>query len=56
MVELLGNDRFVWASDYPHVDAQLASRASCGSGSRGCPRRASGKILGDNAGHLYGLA
>lgn len=55
MVELLGDDRFIWASDYPHVDASLGVVGTLSEGIRRLPAKAQQKILGDNAARLYGL-
>jgi len=56
MVELLGDDRFVWASDYPHVDAQLGVVRELRERIARLPETSQRKILGDNAARLYGLA
>jgi predicted TIM-barrel fold metal-dependent hydrolase len=55
MVELLGEDKFVWASDFPHIDAEygvveeLREHIAC------LPESAQRKILGENAAKIYGL-
>ena len=55
MAELVGEDRVVWASDYPHVDASLGVVATLEERIRSLPEGAQRKILGDNAAQLYGL-
>jgi predicted TIM-barrel fold metal-dependent hydrolase len=56
MVELLGDDRFVWASDYPHVDAQLGVVKELRERIARLSETSQRKILGDNAARLYGIA
>lgn len=55
MLDLVGEDRILWGSDYPHVDSTLAAprliRASLAS--LGRERRAA--VLGGNAAKLFGL-
>jgi predicted TIM-barrel fold metal-dependent hydrolase len=56
MVALLGDDRFVWASDYPHFDATFPGatreiREVIAPLSSESQRR----ILGENARRLYGI-
>ena len=55
MVQLLGEDRFIWASDYPHVDANLGVVGTLKARIPSVPARAQQKILGQNAARLYGL-
>lgn len=56
LMELYGEDRFFWASDFPHPDhtgdyiAELEELAGSLSES------ARGKLLGDNVRHAYGIA
>jgi predicted TIM-barrel fold metal-dependent hydrolase len=54
--ELLGTDRVLWASDFPHPDAKYPGvvaelRATIG----GLPEDAQGRILGENAVAAYNL-
>ena len=55
LMELVGEERFFWASDYPHPDhtgdyiAELAELASK------LPAAARGKLLGENVRRAYGL-
>lgn len=55
MVELLGPDRFIWASDYPHVDASLGALKTLKERIASLPGEARRRILGQNAARLYGL-
>lgn len=55
MVDLLGEDRFIWASDYPHVDASFGVVKSLRERISTLSAGAQRKILGKNATSLYGL-
>jgi predicted TIM-barrel fold metal-dependent hydrolase len=55
MVELLGSDRFIWASDYPHVDASLGAVKTLKERIASLPGEVQRKILGRNAARLYEL-
>ena len=55
MVELLGEDKFLWASDYPHIDAHYGVVEELRGNIRSLPESAQRKILGENAVTLYGL-
>ena len=55
MVELLGEDKFLWASDYPHLDAHYGVVEELRENIRGLPESAQRKILGENAVGVYGL-
>jgi len=55
MVELLGEDRFIWASDYPHVDASMGALETLKARIQRLPAELQQKILGNNAARLYGL-
>lgn len=56
MLDLVGEDRILWGSDYPHIDATLEApqliRASVAALSE--PRRRA--VLGDNAVRVFALA
>lgn len=56
MVELLGEDRFVWASDFPHIDADMGTVKELREHIGGMSETAQRKILGENAARLYSLA
>ena len=55
MVELLGEDRFIWASDFPHVDAEYGVVAELKENIERMPESAQRKLLGENAIEVYGL-
>ena len=55
MVELLGEDRFVLASDFPHIDAEYGAVAELKENIKRLPESAQRKILGENATKLYRL-
>jgi predicted TIM-barrel fold metal-dependent hydrolase len=51
---LVGEERIIWASDYPHFDAEtdcVATITACADLSETAKR----KILGENAARLYNL-
>ncbi len=56
MVELLGEDRFVWASDFPHIDAEYGVLAELRENIGDLPETAQRKILGENAVEIYSLS
>lgn len=52
--EVLGTDRVMWASDYPHHEGTWPfTRESLRWAFEGCPTEDIAKILGGNAGELY---
>ena len=55
MVELLGEDRFVWASDFPHIDAEYGPVEELKEQIGGLSESAQRKILGENAVKVYNL-
>jgi uncharacterized protein len=55
MVELLGEDHFVWASDFPHIDAEYGVVAELKENIARLPESAQRKILGENAARIYCL-
>jgi predicted TIM-barrel fold metal-dependent hydrolase len=55
MVELLGEDKFVWASDFPHIDAEYGVVAELKENIARLPESAQRKILGENAARIYCL-
>ena len=56
MIDLLGADRFLWASDYPHSDAELGTVAKLKKTLKSLPEEELRKVMGDNAMALYNLA
>jgi predicted TIM-barrel fold metal-dependent hydrolase len=56
LLDVLGADRVMWASDYPHADSTWPdSRQAIEEGFRHVPAGACRRILCDNARELYGL-
>jgi DNA-binding transcriptional MocR family regulator len=55
MVELLGEDKLVWASDFPHIDAEYGVVAELMEHIARLPESAQRKILGENAAKIYCL-
>ncbi len=56
IVEHMGPDHFVWASDYPHIDASFGVVAEIKERLAPLPETARRKVLGENAVRFYGLA
>ena len=56
VLERLGEDFMVWASDYPHVDASFGVVEEIRSRLAGLPESAQRKVLGENALRFYGLS
>ena len=56
MIEHLGADYFIWASDYPHIDASFGVVRELRAHLSSLPEDARHKVLGDNAARFYGLA
>jgi predicted TIM-barrel fold metal-dependent hydrolase len=56
LLDSLGEDRVMWASDYPHADSTWPeSQKAIEENFRGVPERARRRVLCDNARALYGL-
>jgi predicted TIM-barrel fold metal-dependent hydrolase len=55
MVELLGEDKFVWASDFPHIDAEYGVVEELREHIARLPESAQRKLLGENAAKIYCL-
>jgi len=55
MVEHLGADYFVWASDYPHIDASFGVVRELKERLAPLPEEARRKVLGLNARRFYRL-
>jgi predicted TIM-barrel fold metal-dependent hydrolase len=55
VVEHLGADLCVWASDYPHLDADFGVVAEIRSRLSGLPEATQRKVLGENVVRFYGL-
>lgn len=56
MVRLVGEDKFFWASDYPHAEGYLHPVAELKEVITELPESAQRKILGENAAKLYNLS
>jgi predicted TIM-barrel fold metal-dependent hydrolase len=55
IIEALGADYFVWASDYPHIDASFGVVGEIRSRLDSLPEETQAKVLGLNAQRFYGL-
>ncbi len=56
MLDTLGDDRVMWASDYPHADATWPeSQQAIADNFKNVPHASRRRILCDNARELYGL-
>jgi uncharacterized protein len=55
MIEHLGADYFIWASDYPHIDASFGVVRELKEHLARLPPEARRKVLGDNAVRFYRL-
>lgn len=56
VVQHLGADHFIWASDYPHIDASFNVVAGIRERIASLPLESQHKILGGNALRFYGLS
>jgi predicted TIM-barrel fold metal-dependent hydrolase len=55
VLQYLGEDYMVWASDYPHIDASFGVVDEIRARLSGLPESAQRKVLGANALRFYGL-
>ena len=55
IIEAVGADYFVWASDYPHIDASFGVVGEIRSRIASLPEESQAKVLGLNAVRFYGL-
>lgn len=55
IVNHMGDDYFVWASDYPHVDASYGVLEEIKANLSGTSTESQQKVLGENAIRFYGL-
>jgi uncharacterized protein len=55
IIEAVGGDYFVWASDYPHIDASLGVVGEIRSRLASLSEEDQAKVLGLNAQRFYGL-
>jgi predicted TIM-barrel fold metal-dependent hydrolase len=56
MVEHLGADYFIWASDYPHIDASFGVVRELRERLKPLSGEARRKVMGENARRFYRLA
>ena len=56
IIEHLGADYVIWASDYPHLDASFHVVGHAPRAHRRLPEESQRKVLGTNALRFYGLA
>jgi predicted TIM-barrel fold metal-dependent hydrolase len=56
IVDRFGDDKVIWASDYPHIDAEMNVLSSLMGQLGGLPTESQDRILGGNALRFYGLA
>ncbi|GMU47651.1 MAG: amidohydrolase [Porticoccaceae bacterium] len=54
-LELIGEDRILWGSDFPHIDANLEAPRLIRESVAGLPEAAQRAVLGENARKLFGL-
>jgi len=55
MLDLVGEDRILWGSDYPHVDSTLAAPLLIRQSVAGLTAQRQAAVLGENARRLFGL-
>ena len=55
VVEHLGDDYVIWASDYPHLDAEIGVVAELRGRLAALPLASQRKVLGENVMRFYGL-
>jgi predicted TIM-barrel fold metal-dependent hydrolase len=55
IVELVGTDRFFWASDYPHSEAKPGAMQDLGELGQALTRAAREELFGASAARLYGI-
>jgi predicted TIM-barrel fold metal-dependent hydrolase len=55
MLDLVGEDRILWGSDYPHVDSSLAAAQQIRSAVAALSPARQAAVLGENARRLFGL-
>ena len=55
VIEHIGADYFLWASDYPHIDADFGVVKELKERIAPLPQADQRKVLGENAIRFYGL-
>ncbi|NRA00495.1 MAG: amidohydrolase family protein, partial [Myxococcales bacterium] len=54
LVDLIGEDVLIWASDFPHFDGHFPGAVSeAVEGMKALPERVQRKVLGENATRLF---
>ena len=53
--DLLGEEHFLWGSDYPHIDSHINARAEVDAALAGMTERRRNLVLGGNARKLFNL-
>ena len=56
VASLVGPDRFMWGSDWPHPEGHTNPLKKVKQNITGLPEEDQNKILGENALNMYGLA
>jgi len=55
MLDLVGEDRILWGSDYPHIDSTLAAPDLIRASVAGLSPQRQAAVLGENARRVFGL-
>lgn len=55
VIERVGDDKVIWASDYPHIDAEMNVLNSLKTQIGALPEESQNRILGGNCVRFYGL-
>ncbi|MDE0552844.1 MAG: amidohydrolase family protein, partial [Candidatus Poribacteria bacterium] len=55
VIQHMGDDYFVWASDFPHIDADFGTAKEIAEHISPLPLESQKKVLGENALNFYGL-
>jgi predicted TIM-barrel fold metal-dependent hydrolase len=55
MLDLVGEDKILWGSDYPHVDSSLAASEEIRSAVASLSPARQAAVLGENARRVFGL-
>jgi predicted TIM-barrel fold metal-dependent hydrolase len=55
VIDRLGDDKLIWASDYPHIDAEMNVLALLQEQIGSLPEESRNRILGGNCLRFYGL-
>jgi len=55
MLDLVGEDRILWGSDYPHIDSDLAAVSQIRHSVAGLSDARRHAVLGGNAKKLFGI-